>query len=94
MRYVLEYGRTGLAVELPERNVVKSLAYRSAQPISSPDQALRDLLEAPTGTPPLAELAGPMIDDDLEGTTTDSNRELDSTPASDCTVSSAIASPA
>ena len=57
MRVHLEYGRDGLEVELPQRNVVKCLGYRPTQPLEDPRQAVFDGLARPTGTPPLAELA-------------------------------------
>ena len=57
MRVGLEYGRTGLEVELPERNVVKCLEYRPAEPLADPAEEVRRRLAQPTGTPPLAELA-------------------------------------
>jgi len=57
MRVRLEYGRTGLNVQLPKERVVRTLAYKNAIPISDPDSALREVLNNPTGTPPLAELA-------------------------------------
>jgi len=53
----LEYGRTGLDVELPDRNVVKCLGYRPAQPLGDPAAAVRRALAEPIGTPPLAQLA-------------------------------------
>ena len=57
MRYHLEYGRTGLDVDLPESNVVKCLGYRPAEPLADPQAALCRLLARPMGTPSLAELA-------------------------------------
>ena len=57
MRVRLDYGRTGLDVELPDDRVVRELAYKTAPPISTPDDALLDALSHPTGTPPLGELA-------------------------------------
>jgi nickel-dependent lactate racemase len=57
MRVNLEYGRTGLAVELPDRNVVKVLRYKPAEVLNDPGGAIRELLWRPIGTPPLAELA-------------------------------------
>ena len=57
MRVGLEYGRTGLEVELPDRNVVKCLEYTPAQPLLDPVEAVRRSLAAPIGTPPLAKLA-------------------------------------
>ncbi len=57
MRVHLEYGRTGLDVELPDRNVVGCLQYRSLQPLADPQAAVRQCLERPIGSPPLAALA-------------------------------------
>jgi nickel-dependent lactate racemase len=57
MRIRLEYGRTGLEVELPDRNVVKCLRYQAQAPLADPAGSLRDCLAHPIGTPPLAELA-------------------------------------
>ncbi|MBN1589756.1 MAG: nickel-dependent lactate racemase [Pirellulales bacterium] len=56
MRVHLEYGRTGLTVDLPEANVVKSLGYQSTDPLSDPEAVVRRALTQPTGTAPLAEL--------------------------------------
>lgn len=57
MRVRLEYGRTGLPVDLPDAHVVRCLAYKSAPPLSDPQSVVRRLLENPTGARPLAELA-------------------------------------
>jgi nickel-dependent lactate racemase len=57
MRIKLDYGRTGLDVELPEERLVGPLAIRNAQPLADTSQAIADALAKPTGTPPLAELA-------------------------------------
>jgi len=57
MRVHLEYGRTGLDVELPDQNVVGHLQYRPANPLADPYAVIRQSLERPTGTPSLAELA-------------------------------------
>ncbi len=57
MRVRLEYGRTGLEVELPAERVVRTLSYKDAPPLPDPAAALRSVLARPNGTPPLAELA-------------------------------------
>ena len=57
MRVHLEYGRTGLDVELPDHAVVRTLSYKSVPPLSDPAGALLDVLQNPTGSPPLAQLA-------------------------------------
>ena len=57
MRVRLEYGRQGLHVELPDDRVVRTLAYKNAIPLADPQAELHDVLERPTGTPPLAAVA-------------------------------------
>ena len=57
MRVHLEYGRTGLDVELPDRNVVGCLQYRPTEPLADPGAAIRQVLERPTGSPALRDLA-------------------------------------
>ncbi len=57
MRFKLEYGKTGLVVDLPAERIVRTLAYKDAPPLADPQSALRELLAKPIGTPPLAEIA-------------------------------------
>src|SRR5262245_17894494 len=57
MRVTLDYGRTGLEVELPDANVVGPLAIRPAPPLASPQTAIEEALANPIGAPPLAEIA-------------------------------------
>lgn len=57
MRVTLDYGRTGLQVELPEDRVVGPLAIRPAAPLPDPDAAVAWALNNPIGARPLAELA-------------------------------------
>ncbi len=57
MRIHLDYGRTGLDVNLPDDRVVGPLAIRPASPLPDPDAAIARVLACPTGTPPLAEVA-------------------------------------
>ena len=57
MRVRLEYGRTGLDVELPDDRVVRSLSYKDATPLVDPASTITTLLEQPTAGPPLAEIA-------------------------------------
>ena len=57
MRVCLEYGRSGLQVELPDDRVVRTLAYKNAIPLEDPDAVLRKTLQNPNGSPPLLELA-------------------------------------
>ncbi len=53
----LEYGRSGLEIDLPERQGTRILAYKDAKPLADPLASLRAVLESPTGTPSLATLA-------------------------------------
>ena len=66
MRVHLEYGRTGLEVDLPDRNVIDCLQYRPADPLPDPAAAVRDCLAHPTGTPPLVGV-GPRPPQCLRG---------------------------
>ena len=57
MRVRLEYGKTGLDVELPDKHVVRSLHYKDATPLPDPKASFLQTLCEPTRTPPLAQLA-------------------------------------
>lgn len=57
MRVRLEYGKTGLDAEIPDQHVVRSLAYKQADPIPDPDAELHRLLKDPIGSASLAEIA-------------------------------------
>src|SRR5229473_3671616 len=57
MRITLDYGRTGLDVDLPEERVVGPLAIRPAGPLPDPEAAVARALLEPIGTRPLAEVA-------------------------------------
>src|SRR3984957_16022767 len=57
MRIALDYGKTGLEVEIPDANLVGPLGLRPVEPLTNPEKALADALAHPIGTPPLAEMA-------------------------------------
>ncbi|HUY36959.1 MAG TPA: nickel-dependent lactate racemase [Pirellulales bacterium] len=57
MRVHLEYGRTGLDVELPAERLVRTLAYKQVPPLADPAATLDDRLARPTGSAALADLA-------------------------------------
>jgi nickel-dependent lactate racemase len=57
MRITLDYGRTGLEVDLPADRVVGPLAIRPAAPLSDPEAAIATALQKPIASPPLDELA-------------------------------------
>src|SRR5947208_148209 len=57
MRITLDYGRTGLEVNLPDQHLVGPLAIKPAPPLANPAAAIAAALAQPVGTPPLAEIA-------------------------------------
>jgi len=57
LRITLDYGRTGLSVELPADRVVGPLAIRDVPPLADPEGAVEEMLRDPIGTPALLELA-------------------------------------
>jgi nickel-dependent lactate racemase len=59
---ILDYGRTGLTVELPSDRIVGPLAIRDVPPLDDPEAAVRMALEQPTGAPALARIAQGRLD--------------------------------
>src|SRR5262245_41932433 len=57
MKVTLDYGRTGLEVELPDDRLVGPLAIRPSAPLDDPEGAIEAALKNPIGTRPLAEVA-------------------------------------
>lgn len=57
MRMRLDYGRTGLEVDLPADRMAATLAYRDVPPLVDPRAVLADVLAHPIDTPPLLQLA-------------------------------------
>jgi lactate racemase len=57
MKLTLDYGRTGLAVELPADRVVGPLAIRDVPALDDPERDVAAALEQPIGTPALREIA-------------------------------------
>lgn len=57
MKIEIAYGREGLDVEVPERNLVKVLRMNERPVIRDPKEETRRKINAPTGAPPLSELA-------------------------------------
>jgi len=57
MRVELAFGKTGLAVELPEGFRYRVLEARSAAPLADAAGALEEALDSPIGSPPVEELA-------------------------------------
>jgi nickel-dependent lactate racemase len=57
MRITLDYGRTGLEIDLPDERIVGPLAIKPAAPLIDPAGAIAAALAKPIGTPPLAQVA-------------------------------------
>ena len=57
MKIHLAYGKDGLAVDIPDRNLVKVLSMKGAPVIADPGAALRTMLETPIGRPSLRTMA-------------------------------------
>ncbi|MBT4866466.1 MAG: nickel-dependent lactate racemase [Planctomycetaceae bacterium] len=57
MRLTLDYGKTGLDVEIPDENIVGPLELQPTVPLEKPAEAIQAVLANPTGSAPLAELA-------------------------------------
>ena len=57
VKVTLDYGRTGLDVEIPAGRVVGPLGIREVQPLADAEAAVAGALETPTGSPPLREIA-------------------------------------
>lgn len=57
MKVYLEYGKQGLVVDLPDRNVVGVLSMGGADQLADPAAEINRALEQPLGTGALAELA-------------------------------------
>ncbi len=57
MQITLDYGKAGLDVEVPDRNLVGPLQLRTVPVLSDPPRALDEALSSPIGTPLLFELA-------------------------------------
>lgn len=57
MRLTLRYGRDGLDVTLPNRNVAHVLRLNQLPPLADPRQAVADGLRQPIGSGPLVDLA-------------------------------------
>jgi len=57
MQVVFEFGRTGLAAEIPDANLVGVLGLPVSRPIENIEDAVSEALLHPIGKPPLAELS-------------------------------------
>ncbi len=53
MKVHLAYGKKGLDVNVPERNLVKVMTMTAGESLADPDKAISNALENPIGSPPL-----------------------------------------
>ncbi|MBM83758.1 MAG: hypothetical protein CMJ78_24640 [Planctomycetaceae bacterium] len=57
MRITMDYGKSGLEIEVPDANLAGCLELNQLPALSDPQTAIHDALTSPIGTPPLVELA-------------------------------------
>jgi lactate racemase len=57
MKIPLAFGKTGLTVNVPDRNLLKVLTMQGAVTLENPERRLREALAAPIGSLPLADVA-------------------------------------
>jgi lactate racemase len=57
MQVTLDYGKTGLTVNLPDDRLIGPLAIRPAAPLPDPRAAIAAAIQNPIGSKPLAEIA-------------------------------------
>lgn len=57
MRIKMDYGKTGLMVDLPSDKVIGPLEIKNAIPLANQSQAISDALANPIGSKPLADIA-------------------------------------
>ncbi len=56
MKIRLAYGREGLEVDVPEKNLAKILTMQSTPPLAEPLVSVKESLLHPIGCPPLGDL--------------------------------------
>ena len=59
MKIRLDYGKTGLDVELPDKNAITVVAPKHLVGLPNQKKAIREALQNPIGSPPLRELVHP-----------------------------------
>jgi nickel-dependent lactate racemase len=57
MKITLPYGREGLDITVPDKNLMKVLRFTPAEPLSDPKAFISGLLQKPIGAPPLSHIA-------------------------------------
>ncbi|MDZ7263864.1 MAG: nickel-dependent lactate racemase [candidate division KSB1 bacterium] len=57
MKIQIDYGKTGLWIDVPEKNLAKILKMKPGKPLENPVAALESALQSPIASEPLAKLA-------------------------------------
>jgi nickel-dependent lactate racemase len=57
MKIKIDYGKSRLWIDVPEKNLVKILSMKDSQPIDNPITSVKKVLESPIGSLPFAQLA-------------------------------------
>jgi nickel-dependent lactate racemase len=57
MKIHLAYGKEGLDIQVPDKNLAKVLSLSATTPLAHPEQKIEEALLAPIGSPPLGQLA-------------------------------------
>jgi nickel-dependent lactate racemase len=56
MKIKIDYGKNGLWIDVPDKNLTKILSMKDSKPIKDPMANIKKALESPIGSPSLAEL--------------------------------------
>jgi nickel-dependent lactate racemase len=57
MKVKIDYGKSGLWIDVPDKNLIKILTMKNSQPIDDPIASVKKALESSIGSPPLDQLA-------------------------------------
>ncbi|MDW7682006.1 MAG: lactate racemase domain-containing protein, partial [bacterium] len=57
MKIKLDYGMSGIWVDIPKNNLVKVLKMKSSAPLQNPEEQISRALKTPIGSPPLEQIA-------------------------------------
>ena len=57
MKIKIDYGKNGLWIDVPDKNLTKILSMKDSKPIKDPMADIKKALKSPIGSPSLAELA-------------------------------------
>ncbi|RKY89445.1 nickel-dependent lactate racemase [candidate division KSB1 bacterium] len=57
MKIKIDYGKKGLVIDVPDKNLSKILSMRNTRPVDNPEKEIEKSLEMPVSSPPLRLLA-------------------------------------